>query len=559
MNPAPTATVRPGLADQLRALPDEAFTRLQYLTPQTGCFNRCAFCSQQAGRDVWQLTRTGLTSFAAAFAQVAGERGLPIAGGRSHRPGVLFPYLDNDIASYPHLDVLCQLARDVLDVRLRISTIGYSRRNPHLAAMHHTISDRYGDVFDGIRISLTPYTIGWANHGGEPTSRTQFTADLANMLATYRNVFDQLGHGPDTASAELRFAPLLGVAELTDTVVDSRHVLACGPHLLISLHRDGEPPPPAVIERLDEHTQPVFSTPGRRYLRLTSDRLDHGPSAIRRILARHDLPHAAREVRVFRFANADGDYYAADPDFHPDGRFTTLHLYPATQTRRRSGYIDATRWFLNTLLDYKAERGMTRRSAFPAATESDVAAVLARVEATATRLAGGIDTRAASHLRGCVIPLVRTYAEALQTAGYPPAVFFSRDFTLDTGQIVNQGRAMGLFRGLVSLNDEPMTPREERGFGHVGLSTIRGPIWRIAPAPHAAHGRLPTAVAGGKNTPTTEPALVVEELDPCHLRPVLRGARTRLRRYTITGVDVEHLTLDQGRQRHAFPGLHAPA
>src|SRR4051794_3660488 len=112
--------VRPGLADQLRALPDEAFTRLQYLTPATGCFNRCAFCSQQAGRDLWQLTRDGLTGFATAFADIAAERGLQIAGERTHRPGVLFPYLDNDIASYPHLDELCRLANDVLRVRLRV-------------------------------------------------------------------------------------------------------------------------------------------------------------------------------------------------------------------------------------------------------------------------------------------------------------------------------------------------------------------------------------------------------------------------------------------------------
>jgi hypothetical protein len=48
-------TVRFGLIDQLRTLPPEAFARLQYLQPQVGCFNRCAFCSQVAGKDVWQL------------------------------------------------------------------------------------------------------------------------------------------------------------------------------------------------------------------------------------------------------------------------------------------------------------------------------------------------------------------------------------------------------------------------------------------------------------------------------------------------------------------------
>ncbi len=218
------------------------------------------------------------------------------------------------------------------------------------------------------------------------------------------------------------------------------------------------------------------------------------------------MPHRARTVNVFRFANADGDYYAVNPDFHHSGHFTALHLYPRTTARRRSGYTDATRWFLNTLLDHKAKRELARRAPFLHATTADVTAIIAALDATASQLATGIDTAAVRHLRAVVIPLVTTYAEALAQAGHPPSVFFSRDFTVDTGQIVNQGRAMGLFRGLVSLDGEPMTPREERGFGQVSLSTVRGPIWRIAPAPLAPAGRLPVAVAGGKNTATAEPS-----------------------------------------------------
>jgi hypothetical protein len=555
----PVLTTSASLLDQLRALPDDAFTRLQYLSPATGCFNRCGFCSQQAGRDVWQFTQQGLTAFARSFARVAGERGLTIAGGRIHRPGVLFPYLDNDIASYPHLDTLCGLARDVLGVRLRVSTVGYSSLNPHLAAMHQRIAEEYGEVFDGIRLSLTPYTIGWT--GRDPaTSRAQYVRDFAGALAIYRPVFDQLGHGPATAAVEMRFAPLLDTAELTDTVIDGRHVLACGPHLLISLAvHDGELPL-TEVERLDERTQPVLSTPGRRYLHVVSDQLTPDAATVRAVLAGQvAVPHRARSVTVFRFANADGDYFAADPDFHDDGTFTALHLYPATATRKRSGYTDATRHVLNTLLAYKRLRGLGRREAFPDATPADVAAVLARLEATAAALGHGVDQRAADHLTGTVIPLLASYAEALELAGYPAAAFFSRDFTIDTGQIVNQGRALGLFRGLVSIDGEPMTPREERGFGAASLSSVRGPIWRIAPIPYATGGRLPLAVAGGKNDTADRPTLAVEELDPCHLRPTMRGTCTRLRRFTVTGVELEHIALDDGRAAYAMPGLLAAA
>ncbi|MEU1185766.1 hypothetical protein ABZ464_50800 [Streptomyces sp. NPDC005820] len=77
-----------------------------------------------------------------------------------------------------------------------------------------------------------------------------------------------------------------------------------------------------------------------------------------------------------RFTNADGPYYAADCDFHPDGTFTALHLYPATDVRPRSGYTDATRPLLNTLLAHKRRHGVGRRDEYPAATDTDVTAVL---------------------------------------------------------------------------------------------------------------------------------------------------------------------------------------
>ena len=549
---------RRDLAGQFRQLPDEAFTRLQYLAPATGCFNRCAFCSQHAGREVWQLTADGLTDVAHAIATVAAERGLRLAGGRTHRAGVLFPYLDNDIGSYPYLDTLCDLARDVLRVKLRISTVGYSSRSLHLAAMHQRIVADYGDVLDGVRLSVTPYTAGWRATGSDPVCREQFTRDIAAMLATYRPLLERLGHGAMTAAAELRFAPLVGIADLTDTILDGRHVLACGPHLLISHDQDAGPLPVATVTSLNRRGQPVLSTPGRRYRHLTSDAFADHAGAVRDTVA-GCLPARcrARDVTLRRLGNADGGYYAADPGFHADGRFTALHLYPTTATRRRSGYTDATRWLLNVILAHKAAHGLAPRDPFPTATSDDSSAVIAALEATAAGLDAGIDRAAAAHIRENVIPLAATYIAALAQAGYPPALLFSRDFTIDTGQIVNQGRARALFRGLASLDDEPMTPREERGYGQVSLSSARGAVWRIAPAPHAPGALLSSAATGGKNTPTAGPCLIAEELDPRHLRPVTRAAGQPLRRYVISGADLEHVTLNEARRLHAYPGLTA--
>ncbi|MFJ3861528.1 hypothetical protein ACIPRL_35540 [Streptomyces sp. NPDC090085] len=544
----------PSLIDQIRALPTEVLTRLQYLAPATGCFNRCSLCSQAAGREVWQLTRPGLYALMTALATVANERGVRIARGRdAHRPGTIFPYLDNDIMSYPYLDDYMSLADRELGAKVRVSTVGYSAAAPDLCAMHRRIAAEFVHVLDGVRLSLTPYTLGWTDRAAESTTRQQFTKDLTNLLATYRPAFDQLGHGAATAAVELRFAPLLGIVEVTETSIDGHHVVTAGPHTLISTQPITDPVPHARVSALTENNQPVFSVPPRRYIHITAPELDS--TAVRAaITGTLNRPHERREVDLYRFSNADGPYYAANPTFAEDGRFTALHIYLATERRKVSGYTDATRTFLNTLLGIKAGKGIARREPFPAATWHDVQEIVQKMTDRAIAL-DAIDPTAAEHIRTEVLPIVETYTSAMRAAGYPAAAVFSREFTIDTGQIVNQGRGMGLFRGLAATTDEPMTPREERGYGEVSVSSARGTVWRIAPIPFTPAGRLTVAVKGGKNLTADTPSLVIEELDPRHLRNTDRATGEPLRRFVLTGVEMEHITLDQGRNRRAFPGL----
>ncbi|GAQ75991.1 hypothetical protein T45_07779 [Streptomyces turgidiscabies] len=80
-------TAVPRLLEQLRTLPDDAFTRLQYAAPQAGCFNGCAMCSQGASRSTWGMTRQGLTGLLTAIGQASTERDLAVASGHGDRNG----------------------------------------------------------------------------------------------------------------------------------------------------------------------------------------------------------------------------------------------------------------------------------------------------------------------------------------------------------------------------------------------------------------------------------------------------------------------------------------
>jgi len=555
--------VRLHLAAQFRQLPDEVFSRLQYVQPQVGCFNRCAFCSQSAGKDVWQFTRQGLRNFLAAFASVARERTeLKVGMARTgHRPGTLFPYLDNDISSYPYLDEFIQYSWEDLGAKVRISSVGYSSLNHELQKMHESILQRFLPAIAGIRFSYTPYTIGGTVQGEQidVTHRQQFLQDFTNLLSTYRPLVDFLGMGKETACVELRFKPFLVLCSqpLEVCSIAGHHVIHLGPHLLIRQTTGDKPLPFTEIKEV-KCGQSFFTQPPTLYFLVTSDKeVEQGDwqgLAQKLIVTGFPTRNLSRWVELFLFSNADGPYYVADPSFLADGTFRALHLYPPTPQRSKSGYTDATRFFLNTLLEYKRIQGLQKRESFCNATPSDITKILMML-ADAAKTISQNDRRAAHHIECEVIPMVESYATALLAAGYPPATFFDRSFTVDTGQIVNQGRARHLFHELVSQENEPMTPHEERGYGEISISSQRGTIWRISPVPFLLERKPSKSQIGGKNVVKDRMMIQIQELDPRHLYPIEKKTGNPLREFYIEGAELEHISLAAGQKILAYPGI----
>jgi len=479
----------------------------------------------------------------------------------SHRPGTLFPYLDNDILSYPYLDEFVQYVWEDLGAKIRISSVGYSSLNSDLQKMHERIVQKFPDVVAGIRFSYTPYTIGGTLLGERTvvTHRDQFHQDFTNLLRTYRPLIDLLGMGKDTACVELRFKPLLVLCShpLVECIIANHHVIHLGPHLLIRQTTGDKSLPHTKLKEV-KNGQPFFTQPPTPYFLVTSDKgVGHGDwqhLAQELIAAKFPSCYLSRWVSLSLFSNADGPYYAADPSFLANGTFHALHLYPLIPQRSRSGYTDATRFFLNALLDYKYAQGLQRRESFHNATTSDIAEVMKMLADTAETISQH-DGRAAHHIEHEVIPMIQAYSTALLAAGYPPATFFDRSFTVDTGQIVNQGRARHLFHGLVSQENEPMTPHEERGYGEVSISSQRGTVWRISPVPFLSDKKISKSSIGGKNVVKEQMMIQIQELDPRHLHPMDKKTGNPLREFYIEGAELEHISLSKGQTTLAYPGV----
>lgn len=589
--------IRQKLADALRTLPVEAFARLRHLQPQVGCFNRCSFCSQGAGTVIWQLDSDGLANFFAALKTVALEvatrfvdtSGRPYVSSSvrlspegvfppgfqmphsgllgyarsNHRPGVIYAYLDNDISVYPFLDRFCQYAWEDLGVRVRISTVGYSRHNQTLQGMHERINTSLLDSLGGVRFSFTPYTYGWTPQGARSglTSREEFIDDFANLLRTYRPAVRHLGTGNRAVCVELRFRPLVVKnVPVTERIISGRHVIHIGPYLLISAHNHPHLQK-ARISDLQSRTMRFDTNPVDYSMLLSSDLVDckewesFASSFIEsqgyvsnEILHRYII----RQSKVYLLENDDGPYYAVDPNWSEYG-FFAKHFYPVTSRRPMPGYIDSERYFLNMLLAYKLQKGLSRRAPFPHATWDEAKQVLVDLASYAECLRG-IYPAGLEYIREQVLPLVTGYADALEKAGYTASYFFDRGFTIDTGDICNLGSGFHEYRGLASREDLPLTPQHERTYGRHGSLAVEGNVWRMAITPTPSlHGleQDRKAAIGKRNIATTQPMLLVEELD---LARTSSANGQVINQWLLSLAGVERVSFKEQKAAYLIPG-----
>lgn len=470
----------------LSLIPREALARLQILQPAIGCLNRCNFCSQVAGPVTRELGASSLRTIMGGLRGAMHAMGIERVGSeRQHKDGVIFPYLDNDIGSYPHLvDYLIGMRS--LGGSTRISTVGWSRHNSELQAMHETIVAEHVNDIDGIRFSLTPYTIGWR------TNRDDYIADFGNALATYRPLFEQKGVGRRTGCIEMRFAPDVSQGDIEHTAIGGYSMIRCGEYALVT---KGQELAAGGLSAIAEMTPdgPTLSHEGAEALHLIGDVDTLDENALEGLFASSPdkpLPNErygvlAHKGRAYTFANADGPYYCFNPLKEPkDNTFYAVHYYPQTDSRAVSGVLDATRPFLNNLMRYKNERAVGARQDLHGATQFDTQALLDRLAADIEQMQR-FSPRRSDYMRRQVMPLVQGLITAMDIAQFSPADLFKYGLVVDTGVIVNQGKAITEFGGLASRPDMPMTPNEEKGYGDVSQSSVRGNTWRISPVMRA--------------------------------------------------------------------------
>ena len=478
---AKDAEIRDNLYNVFMNLPKEFVSKMRHLQPQVGCFNNCGFCSKFSVCKSEYWNEKSLRNIVAALKKTAlnyttGETLL--AWDRTeHRVGVIFPYLNNDIGSYPYLDKYIDLVYRELGARTRISSVGFSRFNEALNKVHKKInSSELIYALAGVRLSISQYGRVWEEKNGK-NSLKDYILDLANFLKIYRPYFDMFGSGSRKMCVELRYSPLVKNATVLDFEYKNKRVIAVGNYLFISKNEN--------IELNESHITNPF---------IHSLRISENPVMFNEYYLNFDVEDQeslvkyldknklsfAKEVELYQFRNKDGIYYSIEPKLKDNGNYG-FNVYPITGVREKSGYIVTERFLLNAIVKFKSKWNMNLRDKYTNATWKDVDKVLdiCKDEIDFYNEKGKKDK--AEYIEKHILPVVRTYVKALKEARYPADCFFDSKFTIDTGMICNLGRAIGLFKGLTKFVNEPLTPTHERNYGR-RCSTMKeeNQVWLLA-------------------------------------------------------------------------------
>lgn len=471
--------IRKRLYEEFMELPITFVSKMRHLQPQVGCFNNCGFCSKFSvcKSEYWKLSslRNIISALKYTAKNYTNDDLLLAWDRKEHRVGVVFPYLNNDIAGYPYLEEYLDLCYKELGVRTRISTVGFSRHNKVLNDMHKRICEKELYTLAGVRLSISQYGRVWEDIGNN-NSINDYIEDLANFLSIYKPYFDKFGAGSRKMCVELRYNPLVVNSDVFEFDYNKKKVICTGNYLFVSVDND--------VELIDTYV----TDPYKHSLNLSNEgikfkeyNLDFNPKLKEEIINYLDKGNLVeeKEVEVYLFNNRDGKYFSINPKLTSEGNYS-MNIYPVTDVRKKSGYIVTERFLLNALYNFKKKKGYGLKDNLLNTTYDDCFEVVSILKEYIKYYEEINKLEKSEYIKNNIIPLIDIYIKALQKANYSSDVFFNKNFTIDTGIICNLGRALAYFKGLTSFVNEPLTPIHERNYGrHCSTMKQENSAWLL--------------------------------------------------------------------------------
>lgn len=421
---------RQAVFEGLKNCGPEVLSKLQILQPSIGCLARCSFCSQGAGSFVRIIDKSSLEDILSGMKRAKDYFRIDALGcDRVHKPGIIFPYLDNDIMSYPYLDsYIFHMGKD-LNTKTRLSSIGYSRHNTELQNVHEHIARDLADFIAAIRFSWTPYNYAWRLSGHDDrVGRREYISDFANSINTYLPVLEKLGAGKDSFCITMRTPPCI-----INTTPE------------VSLFKE--------IVKVDGDS-----------IKFTADLSSDSVTTI-------EYGERLYDGRVNAIYNKDGLVLLLSL-VDEDEKMFNVAVLPRTDGRLTGGIIDM-RNPINTVREQLVKRCLYDRGA----DIIDVTRTLFNNIAEQADNAG--QTVFVVHTMNTILPILEGLLESLSLTSLGVDSFLDDRLVRSPGLILNQGRAHSLFyRGVASESDVPVVPDEAAQYDHDhGSAVKKGRTW----------------------------------------------------------------------------------
>ncbi len=466
------------LIEAFSKMPIEFFSRMRHLQPQIGCLNCCTICSKFASKNSEYWNKEQIDNIVYALKRV-GERykntkPLLVWNREEYRPGVIFSYLDNDIGSYIYFDYYLEKMHKELGIKTRVSTIGFSRFNETLNKIHKNINENLLDALAGVRLSFTPYAIGWQNN--EQFSKKDYALDMANFLKIYKPYFDYAGCGSRQMCVEIRYKPLCESADVITKDVLGHYVIICDKYLFVSkeknIHFNISQINDAYNHKISINNAPILFD--KYYLKDDIANFNISKLIQNKDIYKDKCILLKENCKTYMFENKEGIYYSFDPHIEKDGCYG-IQVYPYNDVRKKSGYLITERYFLNVLFKYIKEIDKNKT------TWNNVDEVISLLEKSSEEHYKKGMIKIGDYIKYEILDTIKWYAFALKEANYSSNVFFNGNFTIDTGIICNLGRGYEEFQKITSTFNEPLTPTHERNYGNkLSTMTQEGSVWRLS-------------------------------------------------------------------------------
>ena len=393
-------------------MPEDFFSKLRHFQPQIGCLNCCSFCSKCSSPiiEYWNERRIRNVIAAIKYGSKKYRNNEPLIvwDRKEHRNEVIFSYSDNDIGNYEYLDKFIKLSYDELGVKTRISTVGYSRFNEKLNKVHSIIAS-HPEYLGGVRLSFTPYAIGWCSNN-KKFSKEDYAEDISNFLKVYYPYYQKEGSGYRKMCVELRYKPFVRTKKVEIGLLDGHTYIYTDKYLYLSKEKNINFNISNITDPLD-HSIKLSEDPIKFYYVYLQNDIGNIESYIKYNFNVTE----SKIVDVYMMNNKDGIYYSVEPSIKESGNYG-INIYPITARRLISGYVITERFFLNTLINYKKKNGLSRRDKFEDATWDDVKNVLIELNELADLYAKEKNYDKANYINHNIISMIEPYADALKKA-----------------------------------------------------------------------------------------------------------------------------------------------